>query len=513
MQRTFVPMALLFVLLLVLSACEDGAFSSTGTSTPIPATPDAANEVSDTDAVTGTESISATGALTEETPVTVGEVLTDDLTVSDLLTPTVTAKAPITGSISITGTNAATATAPVTQSTSATGEFQLGGILGAELLASVTMSEIDAVDQSFYPSSNFVAAAYPVDIYRVHYQTSNELGEPVDAQTDLFIPRVGERAELPMWVYAPGTTGIGDNCAPSMEAELGRAWGGYRIHMLSYAAQGFIGVLPDGQNYDNPNRPHEYFIAELEARVVLDAARAAYNFYALPIARELEAQPTNALFIGGYSNGGHMAFAAKDFAADYAPELPLRGVISHGATTNVEILMQEAPLFTPYLIYSYRYYFGSDVITPQQVFADQWLPTFDEDVNEKCVDEIFAYYTFDPQLMYNQQFYDVLYNGQLASRYPVFKAVLDANYAGTFGGFDVPVVFFQGTADYTVTPPSQERFAYHLCQNGQPVTYQELPAIQHVQTRQNSLLATMEWMRNIVAGETPRNDCAEILQP
>jgi predicted esterase len=456
-------------------------------------------------------------------PVTVGEILTatpgvstgEDVTataefsVGDLLTTTPAAEAPAVAGETETPVPVASPTASA-ESAEPTREFQRGAILESTFIESVSIDEIDGISQRFYPSSNFVTATHAVDIYRVRFQSSNELGEPEDAQADLFIPRADGPDEFAVFVYAPGTTGIGNACPPSREAEVGRAWGGYRPHMLTYAGQGFIGVLPDGQNYDNPDRPHEYFISEIEAHVVLDSARAAYNFYATEMADAVQAQPTNAVFIAGYSNGGHMAFAAKDFAEEYAPELPIRGVISHGATTNAEILMQENPIFSPYLIYVYRHYYGSETITPEQVFAMEWLPTFRSDVLNKCVDEIFAYYSNDPQRMYNARFRTALANGQLAEQYPIFKAVLDANYAGIFGGFDIPVAFFQGTADYTVTPPSQERFATDLCRRGQPVTYESLPAVQHVSTRQSSFVATLEWMRNILAGETPRNDCGQI---
>ncbi|MCB0081121.1 MAG: hypothetical protein KDE47_09335, partial [Caldilineaceae bacterium] len=309
--------------------------------------------------------------------------------------------------------------------------------------------------------------------------------------------------------YAPGTTGLGDGCAPSQEIVLGRGWCSYYIHMLSYAGQGYIGVLPDGMSYDDPQRPHEYFIAELEAHTLLDAVRGARNFLA---ETEEAAQPLDAIFLGGYSNGGHTAFAAKDFAAEYAPELPIRGVISHGATTNVETLMRESPVFTPYLIYAYQFYYGDAVITPQQVFTQNWLPTFTQDVATKCVDEIFVYYSNDPVAMYNTGFRSALQNGELADNFPLFKTVLDANYAGTFGGFEIPVVFFQGTADSTVTPRAQQQFAQDLCAQEQPVTYVALPTVRHVDTRQRSFLATLDWMQSILDGEAPENSCGALAE-
>ncbi|MEZ4725701.1 MAG: lipase family protein [Caldilineaceae bacterium] len=450
-----------------------------------------------------------------EQPITTTTVITPAMPVT--ATIAITTAAPVTATVAVT-TAAPVTTTPVTTTTAATtatgttiaADSPWGTILNAQLVERVAMEEINNLSAGFYPASNLVDAQYAVDVYRLTVQSSDELGEPIELQTDLYLPRVAAETSFPVLAYAPGTTGLGDGCAPSQEYLLGRQWGSYRTHMLSYAGQGFIGVLPDGLSYNDADRPHEYFIAELEAHTLLDAARAAYRFLAEP-PPGMGARPQDALFFAGYSNGGHTAFAAKDFAADYAPELPVRGVISHGATTNVEALMRESPIFTPYLIYAYRHFFGAEVIGPEDVFLEHWLPSFDQDAQIRCVDDIFIYYTNDPQGMYRADFRTALFNGQLGDQYPLFKAVLDANYAGTFGGFDIPVVFFQGTADYVVTPASQERFATFLCEQGEPVTYATLPAVQHVYTRQVSFKATIAWMEGIANGQTPQSNCAQII--
>lgn len=493
-KHTCFIIATLFTLLL-LSACANQVAIALPTATPI-------LEASPTPATAPTTALTTT-TTTTTTPLTAADAVTNSTV---LTTPPLTTTAPLTA------VPVVTTTAPVTAAIVATlsADTQPGTILAIQVVETVAVEEINTLSSGFYPANNLVNAKYAVDVYRLTVQSSNEVGEPIDLQADLFIPRTTATRTFPVLGYAPGTTGMGDGCAPSQEYVLDRRWGSYRTHMLSYAAQGFIGVLPDGMSYDDPNRPHEYFIAELEAHTLLDAARAAYSFFAAPPAT-VKARPQDALFFAGYSNGGHTAFAAKDFAADYAPELPLRGVISHGATTSVEALMQESPIFTPYLIYAYRHFFGADVIGPEDVFLDDWLPSFDNDVLTQCVDEIFVYYTNDPAGMYRPAFRTALFNDTLGDQYPLFKAVVDANYAGTFGGFDIPAAFFQGTADYVVTPASQQRFATFLCEQGEPVTYVTLPAVQHVNTRQVSFKATIAWMQGLAQGKTPQSNCAQIM--
>jgi hypothetical protein len=515
LHRLF-PTFLATLLITFLAACGGNNAATPAATAPVSAT----QVLTATVNVPATPTIAQSATLTVSPPVTATAVLTatagsDGAPLTETLTLTTTPVTTTTAEPVLIPTDTPTTTTTVTTTTDTVPDDSTGAapgtLLSAAFVERVSAAAVDQASQLFYPAANLLDANYEVDIYRLQVQSSTETGEPIDLQTDVYIPQVNAATALPVVAYAPGTTGLGDGCAPSQEVVLGRAWGGYYTHMLSYAGQGFIGVIPDGMSYDDPERPHEYFISELEAHTLLDATRGALAFLAAP-PEGILAQPLDAIFLAGYSNGGHTAFAAKDFAADYAPELPIAGVISHGATTNVETLMRESPLFSPYLVYAYQFFYGSEVITPEQVFAANWLPTFSQDVNTKCVDEIFAYYSNDQSVMYNAAFRSALNNGELADTLPLFKTVLDANYAGTFGGFDIPVVFFQGTADATVTPRAQQQFARDLCTNEQPVTYVALPTVRHVDTRQSSFVATIEWMRNIVDGGAPENNCGDLAE-
>lgn len=387
----------------------------------------------------------------------------------------------------------------------------LGTILDMRLLNTLNPPQIDQRSLNFYPRSNHVPAKFPVDTYRIRYQSQSPGGQLIEIQADLLIPRLDQETARPVFVYAAGTTGIGEGCAPSDEQRKGVNWGDYRTHTLTYAAQGYITILPDGQGFHDPDRPHDYFIGALEGRVLLDAGRAVYHFFNRPANQDISARPMPMIFIGGYSNGGQGAFAAKDLAATYAPELPVKGIIGHGPTTNVEILMRERPVFSPYIIYAYRDYYGSEVIKPSDVFQQRWLSTFEQDMERYCVAELFVFYTNNASQLYNQTFYDALYMNQLADLLPEFKQALDDNYAGLGDDILIPAVIMQGTADVVITKPNQEEFIRQLCNLGKSVTYQLYPGIPHVQIRQYSFRNTMAWMQNIVEGGVPESNCAQFI--
>ncbi len=353
------------------------------------------------------------------------------------------------------------------------------------------------------------AGNYAVEMYGLSYTSLDEDDRPVAIQAHLFVPSVTDNTAFPVLVYGPGTTGVGDLCAPLYEQVRGRDWGNYLGYMLENAAQGYVVILPNGHGFDDPDRTNPYLIAKMEARALLDAARAVYRFFDHPLSGDLLARPKQAVFIGGYSSGGHAAFAAKDHAASYAPELPIVGIIGHGPTTNVETLMRENPLFSPYLVFAYREFYGTRIVDPAEILASDWLPSLESAVTLKCVDELPFYYSYSTRVMYQPEFLEAMNNHELAERFPTFKVALDANYTGVSADTSVPVLILQGTGDTVVTAPSQELFMDHLCVLGNSVTYIEYLAVPHYDIRRVSFRDTLAWMQHVVDGGAPVSDCAQ----
>ncbi|MCK6624027.1 MAG: alpha/beta fold hydrolase [Anaerolineae bacterium] len=350
---------------------------------------------------------------------------------------------------------------------------------------------------------------YNVEVYRLRYKTVDRNERVTEVEANLYVPQVAEPTDFPVLVYGPGTTGLSDHCAPLNEWSSGNDWGAYHSYMLEYTAQGLIGVLPNYQGFDSPDLPHPYFISELQARALLDAARAAYNAFAA--SPEMAARPLEAVVMAGYSSGGHAVFAAKDFAASYAPELPFKGVIGHGPTTNPITLLKEVAVFSPYIVQAYRDFYGPEVIEPADIFQERWVARFQADVMSRCVDGLFSYYGFSARQMYRQEFSDALYADRLQAVAPAFQAALEDNTAGLSpDGQEIPVLILQGTADQIVTPPSQRQFAAALCRLGNRVTYLSYPAVDHPNIRRASFRDTINWIESVAAGDLPEPSCASL---
>ncbi|MFN2242025.1 MAG: lipase family protein [Anaerolineae bacterium] len=362
----------------------------------------------------------------------------------------------------------------------------------------------------YSPKGDADTNRYEVDVYRLRYRTVDEKGSVAEIQADLFVPSAGITATFPILVHAPGTTGLTDACAPLNEDPTVSNWGSYVDHSLTFAARGYIVVMPNGLGFDDPTRIHPYFIAKLQAHVLLDAARAVYNLAADPPADSALSQPAKAVFFMGYSSGGHAAFAARDWAASYAPELPVAGIIGYGPTTNGETLLRENPIFAPYIIYAYRDFYGSEIVDVADVFMPQWVPTFESDVLNMCVDGIFDHYTRSTREMYTPVFRMALESGRLDEAFPLLTARLAENDTGLKGGTDIPVLILQGTGDTVVTPDSQRAFKDQLCQQGATVTYVEYPAVSHPEIRTVSFGDTLWWMQRVAEGVVPETHCEAI---
>lgn len=387
-------------------------------------------------------------------------------------------------------------------------EDKRGSLIESTLLDTFTQAEIDRSNASFYSRAKIPKAIYDVDRYSISFNSTEDDGKPIIIKSQLFVPKMQEGTETPLYVFGQGTTGLGDRCAPSREVPEVSNWGNYRAHMLSYASKGYIVVFPDYEGFNDRARLHHYFNAELEAKVLLDATRATFNFFEK---EELSVSPAESVFYAGYSQGGHAAFAVKDLASEYAQELPIKGVIGYGATTDMVALLKENPTLAPYVFYSYSDHYGKEIVDPEEYLLPTLIPTLRRDTITTCIGGIYKLYGYDAKNIYNPAFFDALYNDKLDEAYPSLKKVLDENSSG-YSSSDIPSLVLQGTTDPIVTLKSQKEFLRKMCSKKNNLTYLEYQGVHHYQTRQVSFNDTIEWMQNITGGEIPESDCNEFIQ-
>lgn len=341
-----------------------------------------------------------------------------------------------------------------------------------------------------------------VDLWRLRFVTTGLDGGPAVITGQAFTPAAAPHGDAPLLVYGAGTTGLAAACAPSRERELPVPLGYYRELLAPFAGRGVVVVLPDYLGFDDPQRPQAYFVAEAEAHVMLDAARATRALFAT-------GAPVGGLrddvFVGGYSQGGHAAFAAADRHAAYAPELLLRGAIGYAATTDVAALLATAAYYAPYVLLAYRDAYGY-AIDPAQVLAPRFLPDLTREAGGICVDRAQQVYPYDVAAAYTPAFSRALQAGRPEAAAPAFARALAANATG-LTGHGLPALVIQGGQDVIVRDATQEAFVAALCAAGSAVDYLNVPQARHRDTRPAGFEATLTWVWTLVAGLPAPSTC------
>ena len=345
-------------------------------------------------------------------------------------------------------------------------------------------------------------AQYTLQEYQLQWNVSVEDGSLAPVMAQVFVPVVPEGEALrqfPVIVYGAGTTGLADRCAPSRE-DLSRGnMGNYRNYMISEASQGYIVVMPNYEGFDNPRRNQHYFNKDNEARTMLSAAKALVT--AAPNAGIPAKQ--GAVFLGGYSQGGHAAFSAVDYADTYLPDIEIAGVFGHGPTTNIVGYLKSNPNLTAYFIASYSEYYPA--IDPKQILEPEWIGYL-ERAKKLCVDEGFGINSTTIARVFADPFEKALVNNTLATDFPAVNKVFDENNAGT-SYVGIPTMIAQGSIDPVVTPKTQDVFINQLCARGVSVNLKEYKGVHHFNTRQASFSDTNTWIDAITQGKTVNNSC------
>ena len=153
---------------------------------------------------------------------------------------------------------------------------------------------------------------------RVMYTTTNSAGERIASTGTVLVSNKPWRGDgpRPLIGYAPGTQGLGDDCAPSKSLALGQQYEG--PVMTTLLEQGYALAVPDYEGLGTPGL-HTYMDRVATGNATLDAMRAAQNLGAEGIDAE------NPVALVGYSQGGGATAAASELAGEYAPELDIVG--------------------------------------------------------------------------------------------------------------------------------------------------------------------------------------------
>ncbi len=126
--------------------------------------------------------------------------------------------------------------------------------------------------------------------------------------------------------WAHGTTGIADECAPSLGGPL-TVWAANDL-----LDRGYVVTATDYEGLGTPGR-HPYIVGESEARGVIDSVRAARALLGSDVVSADYA-------VWGHSQGGHATMFVLHIADTWAPELHLEGVVAGAPPSQFDLVYQ-----------------------------------------------------------------------------------------------------------------------------------------------------------------------------
>lgn len=344
------------------------------------------------------------------------------------------------------------------------------------------------------------------DVHRILYTTRDALGQPAVASALVIVPQERRAGARPVVAWNHGTTGVARGCAPSLRDASATRWAipglndaidkGWVVVASDYSGQGAPGVFP-------------YLIGRGEARSSLDAVLAARQLQGVALSPRTVAW--------GHSQGGHAALWMTGIAADYAPELSVRGVAVLAPVVDPLALAREIDtedanpllsILTSWVLVPY-----SDTY-PDVELSDYVAPgaaTIVREMTQRCPTEPGVVVSVATSLGVSAD--RPLYVGDLTSG-PLGEHLGENAATGPWG---VPILVAWGGADEVIPPRLQEEFVAQACADGERVRWSAYAGVEHLpilQPPSRFLPFLLSWTDAVLTErDYPLDDCTRGVEP
>jgi acetyl esterase/lipase len=287
----------------------------------------------------------------------------------------------------------------------------------------------------------------------------------------------------PVVVWAHGSSGLADRCAPSHGGVMG-AFGPWLVDQLE---QGQVVAATDYQGLGTPG-PARSLIGLSAGHAVLDAARAARGLDA--------AGASDRVVLHGHSEGGHAVLWAAELARAYAPELQVLGVATSapGAELATTLRLTE---FRPAAITS-----GAMLIAVAWSDAYRVPPDALTPAGRKAVDRV---RTTCLQELARDPATPVVRPGDLLTTRP-WPALLARNTPGR-AATPAPILIAQGADDRVVVPAATRALVERLCHVGDTVELRNFQDAGHFDIPGVASADVLAWIGDRLAGRPARSTC------
>lgn len=291
----------------------------------------------------------------------------------------------------------------------------------------------------------------PASVWRILYHSRSLDDRDIAVSGFAVVPIAGiPDGGRPVFAWAHGTVGLGDQCAPSHEVRDNLPpYGGYQIE------RGAVLVATDYEGLGTPGVPTST-VAVAEANAVLDSIRAVAT---LPNVGAL-----GDVVLAGHSQGGRAALSAAEMSPAYASELQVVGAVALAPGAELPDLADHLAA-SPYTGILLMGAIGLQAGYPDLDLSTVFTPSALDDVarvESECADDTVARY----QQLANS---DVIVNNP--SAVPDIQALLEQNSPGSLAP-SVPIFIGHGDADQQVPVALSGQLADKYCALGATITRQ-----------------------------------------
>jgi pimeloyl-ACP methyl ester carboxylesterase len=325
----------------------------------------------------------------------------------------------------------------------------------------------------------------------ITYRSTSTTGQPITVSGTVIVPN-GANANTPVIGYAPGTHGLGDQCAPSRHLEAGDESEGLLIHQ--YATRGYAVAVTDYEGIGTPG-PHTYMAGRSEGNATLDVVRAAMRLSGTGLSR------TTKVAIVGYSQGGHAAGWAAQLAPSYAPELNIAAYAVGAPPADLKVVADHNDGgANAGLVFAAGY--GVDMTYPEldmTPYLNDAGRTAVADLADDCTAEL------QGEKYAGHSLSDYL-TEDLLNR-PEWSAKVDAQKLGGTTPRGVPVLMYHSNGDEILPVQVSVNLRAAWCAGGGNVTFWRTNTGNHFTTAAVMSPTVTGWVADRLSGNIPSGNC------
>jgi len=326
---------------------------------------------------------------------------------------------------------------------------------------------------------------------RILYRTQKADGTYAYSSGLLYTPKTPQSGGSPLFVWAHGTIGLADECAPSRQENIGSSW------VDAILARGWPVVATDYAGFGTAGT-QGYLIGGSEAHDVLNSVRAAHNL--------LGSELNNNYAIWGHSQGGHSALFSASVAGAYLPEYNLVGTAATAPAAQLESLFQQqynsstSWVIGPYVSDTWPNYYPT--LTLDGVLTKQGLNNYKSQAG-KCAAGAALDGIVREKL--GQQFF----NDSLLDNASWQQAI--AQQTAPVLNPKQPLFIGESLTDQVVLPNTTAQYIQRACAAGSNLNSLWLTDVGHIQLQSVIAPAVTNWVADRFAGRSNSSTCNQAL--